>query len=91
MRSPEQVEAWVLSIVDRVRKKQRIEDDRVELKAEWPEIAKAARRVAGHANASVETRCFGSSGSTRNEAWFTPYPISRRTPLRGWENCSMGD
>lgn len=52
MRSPEQVEAWVLSIVDRVRKKQRIEDDRVELKAEWPEIAKAARRVAGHANAS---------------------------------------
>jgi len=52
MRSPEQVEAWVLSVVDRVREKQRIEDDRVELKADWPEVAKAARRVAGHANTS---------------------------------------
>jgi hypothetical protein len=52
MRSPEQIEAWVLSIVDRVREKQPIEDDRVELKADWPDAAKAARRIAGHANAS---------------------------------------
>src|SRR6185369_18070838 len=52
MRSPEQVEAWVLSIVDRVRARQPIEDDRVELKADWPDVEKAARRVAGHANAS---------------------------------------
>jgi hypothetical protein len=29
-----------------------IEDDRVELKADWPDAEKAARRVAGHANAS---------------------------------------
>jgi hypothetical protein len=52
MRSPEQVEAWVLSIVDRVRERQPIEDDRVELKADWPDATKAARRLAGHANAS---------------------------------------
>ena len=53
--SPEQLEAWVLSIVDRVRARQPIEDDRVELKADWPDSAKAARRVAGHANASRGT------------------------------------
>jgi hypothetical protein len=52
MRSPEQVEAWVLPIVDRVRERRSIEDDRVELKADWPDIEKAARRVAGHANAA---------------------------------------
>jgi hypothetical protein len=52
MRS-EQLEAWVLSIVDRVRQGQRIEDDRVELKADWPDIEKAARRVAGHANSEA--------------------------------------
>lgn len=31
---------------------QPIEDSRVELKAEWPQTEKAARRIAGHANAA---------------------------------------
>ena len=53
MRTPEQIEAWVLSIIGLVTRRERVEDDRVELKAEWPEdLAKAARRVAGQANAS---------------------------------------
>jgi hypothetical protein len=47
-----EIESWALDIVDRVRKQQPIEDDRVELKAEWPEATKAARRLAGHANAA---------------------------------------
>ena len=46
------LEEWVLSVVDRVRHKHPIEDARVELKAEWPDPVKAARRIAGHANAS---------------------------------------
>ncbi len=48
----EQIEAWVLSIVDQVAAGRRIEDSRVELKANWPEPKVAARRIAGHANAA---------------------------------------
>lgn len=47
-----QLESWVLAIVDRVRGGQPVEDARVELKADWPEPEKAARRIAGHANAA---------------------------------------
>ncbi len=47
-----QLEEWVLSIIDRVRRQHPIEDARVELKTEWPDPVKAARRIAGHANAS---------------------------------------
>ena len=48
----EQLEAWVLSIVDAVSTGGRVEDSRVELKADWPEPKAAARRIAGHANAA---------------------------------------
>lgn len=48
----EQIEAWVLSIVDAVEGGRKIEDSRVELKASWPDAPKAARRIAAHANAS---------------------------------------
>jgi len=47
-----EIEAWVLALVDRVEAKQPIEDARVELKAAWLEPAKAARQLAGHANAA---------------------------------------
>jgi len=47
------LEVWVLNILNRVEKMQPIEDSRVELKKEWPDDYKrAARRIAGHANAS---------------------------------------
>ena len=49
---PSDIEAWVLSIVDQVESNQPCEDSRVELKAEWPDAAKAARQIAGHANAA---------------------------------------
>ena len=48
-----QIERWALEIIDRVEARQPIEDSRVELKAKWPdEPTKAARRIAGHANAA---------------------------------------
>lgn len=47
-----ELETWVLSIIERAQKGQPVEDSRVEMKAEWVEAAKAARRIAGHANAA---------------------------------------
>ena len=41
-----------MSILDRLKAGQPIEDSRVELKSEWIDSKKAARRIAGHANAS---------------------------------------
>lgn len=48
-----EIEARVLRIADAVTAGQHIEDSLVELKAKWPEdAARAARRIAGHLNAS---------------------------------------
>ena len=47
-----EIEYWVLNIIDQVKKGQPVEDVRVELKANWPTPEKAARRIAGHANAA---------------------------------------
>ena len=47
-----EIEAWALRAIDRVEKHQPNEDSRVELKAVWPDgPEKAARQIAGHANA----------------------------------------
>lgn len=49
----QEIEFRVLNIIERVVKQQPIEDDTVELKAEWPhDHYRAARRIAGHANAA---------------------------------------
>jgi hypothetical protein len=47
-----ELEARILGIVEAVLSKHSVEDSRVELKADWPDPEKAARRIAGHANAS---------------------------------------
>jgi hypothetical protein len=47
-----EIETWALRILERVDAKSPIEDAAIELKAEWIEPIKAARRLAGHANAS---------------------------------------
>lgn len=47
-----EIESWALSIIERVEAGQPIEDSRVELKSEWIPAEKAARRIAGHANAA---------------------------------------
>lgn len=49
---PHELETKVLGIVDSVMHRQPVEDCLVELKAEWIEPHKAARRIAGHANAA---------------------------------------
>ena len=46
------IEGWALDVLRRVEEHQFTEDSRVELKAEWPDPARAARRLAGHANAA---------------------------------------
>jgi hypothetical protein len=46
------IEAWALEIVDRLKAGQPIEDSRVEVKRKWIPPERAARRLAGHANAA---------------------------------------
>jgi hypothetical protein len=49
---PVEIESWALRILDRQRAGGRLEDSRVEAKAEWPADAnKAARQLGGHCNA----------------------------------------
>jgi hypothetical protein len=47
-----EIENWVLKIIEQVESGQPNEDFRVELKAYWPDARKAARQIAGHANAA---------------------------------------
>jgi hypothetical protein len=47
------IESWALRVLERIEKRLPVEDSKVELKADWPnDHAKAARRIAGHANAA---------------------------------------
>lgn len=46
------LEYWVIDVLDRVVAGDPVEDSRVELKRIWPDPDRAARRIAGHANAS---------------------------------------
>ena len=48
-----QLEATVLSIASSIQKGELVEDQYVECKAEWPDPAKAARQIAGHANSAA--------------------------------------
>lgn len=50
---PSEIENWALNIIDQVTAGQSVEDSRVELKSELlDDHDKAARRIAGHANAA---------------------------------------
>jgi hypothetical protein len=46
-----EIENWALRAIERVELRQPNEDSRVEIKVEWLEPKRAARRIAGHANA----------------------------------------
>jgi hypothetical protein len=46
------IETWALRVVEQIHKGGQPEGDTVELKAEWPDPIKAARRLAAHANAA---------------------------------------
>jgi predicted DNA-binding transcriptional regulator AlpA len=62
---PMELEAKVLRLAERIEAKQPIEDSLVEVKAEWIDPLRAARRLAGHCNAARGSPCCGSSGSMR--------------------------
>jgi hypothetical protein len=47
-----EIEAWTLRVLDSVQAGAFAEDSLVELKANWPDARKAARQIAGHANAA---------------------------------------
>ncbi len=50
---PHEIELLANRIITRLQSGQPTEDDAlVELKAEWPDPAKAARRIAAHANSA---------------------------------------
>lgn len=50
---PYEIENWALRIIELIESGQPIEDFRVELKSDWPDDPrKAARQIAGHANAA---------------------------------------
>ncbi|HLX69846.1 MAG TPA: hypothetical protein VKV04_09495, partial [Verrucomicrobiae bacterium] len=49
---PNEIEAWALRVLEKVENHSPIEDSLVELKADWLDAPKAARRIAGHANAA---------------------------------------
>lgn len=49
---PRDVEIWALNILEQIESSGSFEDALVELKADWPEPAKMARRLAGHANSA---------------------------------------
>lgn len=51
-KSKAQIEAWALAVIDQSRAGRRVEDDRVELKESFMDAVKAARRIAGLANAA---------------------------------------
>jgi hypothetical protein len=47
-----QIEARSLAVFDAVKSGHRVEDGLVELKADWPDPQRSARRLAGHANSA---------------------------------------
>jgi hypothetical protein len=47
-----EIEAWALRVMETVEANRKVEDANVELKSIWIDPVKAARRLAGHANAA---------------------------------------
>jgi len=47
-----ELESWAFRVLEQAEKRMPAEDSTVEVKSEWPDPTKTARRLAGHANAS---------------------------------------
>jgi hypothetical protein len=67
-----ELEAWVLEVLERVEQGKPVEDSRVELKREWPDPERAARRIAGHANAARGEQTKAGSASPALRARSSP-------------------
>jgi hypothetical protein len=80
----QQIEVWAIRVVEAITAGERVEDDRVECKAEWPkDHQRAARRIAAHANAArgssilwligvdEDARAVAGADDTDPAAWWT--------------------
>ncbi len=81
-----QIEAWAIRVLDAVQTGQANEDDRVELKALWPEDNKAARRIAGHANSMRGEFILWLIGVDEKQATVEGAPA--RDPAEWWTKVS---
>ncbi len=82
MMLPSRLEHWVLSVLDRLVKREQIEDIRVEVKTAWPvETSKAARRIAAHANAAGGEPILWIIGADEKSGVITG---ARREELADW-------
>jgi len=48
----QRIEYKALAVYEQIKLGHKVEDSQIELKADWPDPEKAARRIAGHANAA---------------------------------------
>lgn len=85
MQSPAQVEARVLELVDAVRRGERIEDDLVECKREWPGVEKA-RQLAGSANSAHDSPLLIIVGVDEDAG--VVVPVDDTDPADWWSRIS---
>jgi|ERR1700674_3767728 len=76
-----QFEGRVLGVLDRVARKEPVEDAQLELKAGWIDPVKAARQLAGHANAASGAPIVWIIGVDEKDSRIVGAP---RTELASW-------
>jgi hypothetical protein len=64
---PIEIEAWALRVIERIAAGGQAEDARIDLKREWTDPSKAARQIAGHANAARGDRILWLIGVDETE------------------------
>jgi hypothetical protein len=85
---PHEIERWTLNVIDRVNARQPNEDQRVELKSEWIDPYKAARRIAGHANSAHGEPILWLIGVDEEDGVVGANMVDLAGPLK-WNRSSM--
>jgi hypothetical protein len=76
-----EIESWALRTLERLEKRLPVEDSLVELKTMWPDPVRAARRIAGHANAARGEAILWLIGADEKNA---SVPGANYTELANW-------
>jgi hypothetical protein len=84
------LEDWARSVVKRIRSGFRIEDDRVEVKREWPEPQEAARKVAGHCNAAGAEYVLWVIGIDEKKGTLHSSKVEPANWFAGFRSCFEG-
>lgn len=79
----QRLEYRVIKMVETVLGGGKVEDDLVECKADWPNPERAARRIAGHANAAHGTPIVWILGVDEDGHKITP--LSNQDPAQWWQ------